>query len=148
MIRKILIYIKAACFLILISATFVFASTINKDVHGVAIKGYDPVAYFTDQNPTMGESTFQYKWQDATWYFTSEDHKRLFVSNPEKYAPEFGGYCAYGVSKGSKADIDPTAWSIVDNKLYLNFNESVQAIWKKNSVEYIRVANQNWPKIK
>ncbi len=147
MFKKAVVYVKAICVIMLTSATCVSAGTINQGVHGAAIHGYDPVAYFTDQNPTMGESAFPYTWQDATWYFANEEHQRLFASNPEKYAPQYGGYCAYAVSKGSKADIDPAAWSIIDDKLYLNFNKSVQALWEQNSSEYIRMANQNWQKI-
>src|SRR5208337_2622099 len=80
---------------------------VNKTSDGVAIKGYDPVAYFTDGKPVKGNRAFEYVWMGAKWHFSSAAHKDLFIKNSEQYAPKYGGYCAYAVSVGSVADIDP-----------------------------------------
>src|SRR5437016_4674828 len=92
---------------------------INKDGGGIAIKGYDPVAYFTQSKPVKGSSAFTYQWMNATWWFASAEARDEFARIPEKYAPQYGGYCAYGVSQGHTAPIDPEAWTIVEGKLYL-----------------------------
>lgn len=113
-----------------------------------AINGYDPVAYFTDQKPVKGNPEFSYKWKDAKWIFSSQQHLELFEKDPEKYAPQYGGYCAYGCSKGKKATTDPNAWTIVDGKLYLNHSADVKDLWMKEQKERIEMADKNWPEIK
>ena len=120
---------------------------INVDAEGVTLKGYDPVAYFTDSAPVKGKKEFQYEWHGAKWLFASQEHLAMFQANPEKYAPHYGGYCAYAVSQGKTADIDPEAWSIVDGRLYLNLNKDVQNLWDKDRPGYIKKADQNWPKL-
>jgi len=120
---------------------------VNVTPEGVAIKGYDPVAYFTDGRPVKGNKEFQYKWNGAKWWFASKEHRDLFKSNPSRYAPRYGGYCAYAVSQGKTADIDPDAWNIVSGKLYLNLNKDVQELWSKDIPGYIRKADRNWPRI-
>lgn len=112
-----------------------------------AIKGYDPVAYFTDGEAVKGKETLTTQWKDATWYFASQTNLEAFKADPEKYAPQFGGYCAYGVSKGALYKIDPEAWKIVDNKLYLNYNKSIQEKWEGNQAAFIKEAEANWPKV-
>src|SRR5512135_2769630 len=89
---------------------------------GVAIRGYDPVAYFTESKPVEGSKQFTFEWQGATWRFASAANRDLFAKTPEKYAPQYGGYCAYAVSQGHTATIDPQRWRIVDGKLYLNYS--------------------------
>jgi len=113
-----------------------------------AIKGYDPVAYFKAGKPLIGLKEHTFQWNGATWYFSSKENLELFKANPEHYAPQYGGYCAYGTADGHKAPTQPDAWSIVDNKLYLNYNRNVQADWKKNQPEYIKKADFNWPTVK
>lgn len=113
-----------------------------------AIDGYDVVAYFTDSKPVKGDAKYSAKWNDAIWHFASLEHRDLFIANPKKYAPEFGGFCAYGVSRGYKVKIEPEAWDIVDGKLYLNYDLDVQKKWKKDREEYIKKAVANWEKIK
>lgn len=113
--------------------------------NGVAIKGADPVAYFTQGQYVPGSSAHEHVWQGATWQFSSAENRDLFAANPEQYAPEYGGYCAWAVSQGYTAPVDPTAWSIVDGKLYLNFNSEVQARWERDIPGFISQANQNWP---
>lgn len=115
---------------------------------GTAIEGYDPVAYFTDGAPVEGEGEFEHEWMGATWYFASAENRDLFVADPEKYAPQYGGYCAYAVSQGATASIDPEAWRIEDGKLYLNLNKDIQAIWQQDVPGYIAKADGNWPTIR
>lgn len=112
---------------------------------GVAIKGADPVAYFNQGAFVQGESEFSYEWEGAAWHFSSAENRDLFISNPEQYAPQYGGYCAWAVSQGSTAPIDPNAWKIVEGKLYLNFNNNVQSRWEKDIPGNIAKADQNWP---
>lgn len=113
-----------------------------------AINGYDPVAYFTDQKPVKGNPDFSYQWKDANWIFSSQQNLELFKKNPEQYAPQYGGYCAYGCSKGKKATTDPNAWTIVDGKLYLNHSAEVKDLWMKQQKENIEIADKQWPEIK
>jgi YHS domain-containing protein len=120
---------------------------VNVTRDGIAIKGYDPVAYFTDAMPVKGDSRFEYVWSGAKWLFASEEHLALFKNEPEKYAPRYGGYCAYAVSQGTTADIDPASWSIVDGKLYLNLNKDVQGLWEQDIPGYIQKADKNWPAV-
>jgi YHS domain-containing protein len=120
---------------------------VNATPEGVAIKGFDPVAYFTEQKPVMGSAGFEYVWNGAKWRFATAEHRDLFRAAPEKYAPRYGGYCAYAVSQGKTADIDPEAWTVFDGKLYLNLNKDVQGLWDKNREEYIRKADGNWPRM-
>jgi YHS domain-containing protein len=140
----------SAAGLVLISALVACSSSVNPinvTSEGVAIKGYDPVAYFTEGRPVKGKEEFQYEWKGAKWRFASEEHRALFKSSPDKYAPRYGGYCAYAVSQGKTADIDPDAWNIVNGKLYLNLNKDVQRIWNRDIPGYIMKADHNWPHI-
>ena len=114
---------------------------------GGAIKGYDTVAYFTEGKAVKGSSDHEFKYKGATWKFASADNQMAFEKNPEKYAPQYGGYCAYAVSQGYTASIDPEAWSIVDGKLYLNYSKGVRDKWSQDIPGYINKANANWPKV-
>lgn len=122
-------------------------NAVNVDESRVAIKGYDPVAYFTEAKPVKGNSAFSEEHMGATYYFSSAEHQTMFQGAPEKYAPQYGGYCAYGVSKEYKFDIDPEAWAVVDDKLYLNLNKTVQTRWVGNKDELIIEANDIWTQI-
>lgn len=113
-----------------------------------AIQGFDPVAYFTQADAIKGSPDISYQHQGETWYFVSEEHRELFMTDPEKYTPQFGGYCAYGMSRGYKAQTEPQAWSIVDGKLYLNYNLEVRDIWNQDRAAYLEKAIQNWPTVK
>lgn len=113
-----------------------------------AIQGYDPVAYFKEAKPVKGKKELAYQWKEGIWLFSSKENLNVFKANPEKYTPQFGGYCAYGMSEGHKAPTDPEAWSIVDGKLYLNYNKDVQKLWKKDQQACIKKANDNWPSVK
>jgi YHS domain-containing protein len=114
---------------------------------GIAIKGYDPVAYFEQGGPQKGKSKFTVVHQKARWRFASAENKAKFEANPAKYLPAYGGYCAYGVSQGYLVKIDPNAWSIRDGQLYLNYDKSVQRQWEKRPERYIAKANTRWPKL-
>ena len=113
-----------------------------------AIHGYDPVAYFKENKPVKGNEKYSLTWKSATWHFVSQQNLDAFKANPEMYAPQYGGYCAYGLADGHKATTEPDAWLISDGKLYLNYNKDVQVKWKMKQAEYIQTANKNWPALK
>ena len=114
---------------------------------GIAIHGYDPVAYFTKGKPVKGKKDFEYAYMGATWRFANLENKTAFAKEPEKYIPEFGGYCAFGMSHGYAAPTEPNAWTIVEGRLYLNYNLEVKREWNKDIPGHIAKANANWPKI-
>jgi YHS domain-containing protein len=113
-----------------------------------AIKGYDPVAFFTESKAVKGAKEFTHEWNGATWHFATKKNKDLFVANPEKYAPQYGGYCAYGTADGHKAPTETDTWTIVDSKLYFNYNQNVKVAWNKDQANLIKKADEQWPKIK
>ena len=113
----------------------------------LAVKGFDTVAYFTENKPVEGKKDHSLKWKGATWRFSSAENKALFEANPEKYAPQYGGYCAWAVSKNTTASIEPEQFSIVDGKLYLNYNKDIQEQWQVNKLKNIQTADKNWPGI-
>ena len=113
-----------------------------------AVRGYDVVAYFTEAKPVEGKRSFSHKWNNAEWRFASAANRDLFAANPEKYAPLYGAWCAWAVSQGYTASIDPQAWRIVDGKLYLNYSKSVQSQWAQNVPGNISKGDRNWPGIK
>jgi len=119
---------------------------IDKNKMGVAINGYDPVAFFSDSKSEMGKKEFLYKWNGAEWYFTSKNHMEMFKENPDKYAPQYGGFCAFGFSKNKLMSSDPNAWQIVDGKLYLCTNNKVHKMWKEDIKENIKKSDKNWSK--
>jgi len=116
---------------------------------GKAIQGYDPVAYFTVSKPVEGKSEFTHTWKGANWRFASAENRNKFAAAPEKYAPQYGGYCAWAVSQGYTASTVPEAWKIVDGKLYLNYSKGIQQRWEQGGPrKLIVVANDNWKKLK
>lgn len=121
---------------------------IYSDSSSTAISGYDPVAYFTDGKPVKGRPEFSFQWKDATWLFASRQHLDSFSLHPDQFAPQYGGWCAYGCSRGKKATTDPDAWTIVAGKLYLNNSLQVKEKWMKDQSLRIQQADMNWPKIK
>ncbi len=116
-------------------------------VEGKGAAGYDVVAYFTDGKPVEGKPEFATEWKGASWQFASADNLAKFQANPEAYAPQYGGYCAYGVAQGGLVKGEPDLWKIVDGKLYLNYSKGVQATWEKDIPGYIETANKKWPTI-
>lgn len=115
---------------------------------GKAIRGYDPVAYFTQSKAVKGNDKLVYHWNNASWYFSSAENLELFKAHPEKYAPQYGGYCAYGLSNGYKAPTSADAWTIEKGKLYLNYNLKVREEWNKDRQQRIEKADRNWPEVK
>ncbi len=120
---------------------------VNKDADNVAILGYDPVAYFTEGGPAKGKSEFSHSWQDAKWHFANQEHRNLFAGDPERYAPRYGGYCAGGMAMGFILRIDPEAWVIIDEKLYLNYDESYTEEFVEDAPKEIQRADANWEKL-
>jgi YHS domain-containing protein len=120
---------------------------LNTSWTGSAIKGYDPVAYFTDNKAIEGKSDFQSQLNGATYYFASKEHKGLFDANPEKYLPQFGGYCAYGVSIDKTVNIDPTAFQIIDGKLYLQYSKDILNKFNQDPSGNLQKAQANWPNL-
>ena len=114
---------------------------------GVAVRGYDTVAYFTQGKPAEGKEAFETEWRGAKWRFSSQEHLDLFRANPEKYAPQFGGYCAYGVAVGNLVKVEADLWDIVDGKLYLNFDEDLQEKWRKDIPGFIVQADEKFDRL-
>jgi YHS domain-containing protein len=144
MIRIILLAVSLA---LLVPAAAFAKDPVNESFLGVAIDGADPVAYFDESRHVEGSSDYEVEWQGATWRFANADRRDRFQAEPEKYAPQFGGYCAWAVSQGYTAPIDPEAFSIVDGKLYLNYDEDIQAKWRKDQAALIAAAEKNWPAV-
>jgi YHS domain-containing protein len=115
--------------------------------NGVAIAGADAVAYFTEGAYVPGSADFTHAWGGATWHFASAANRDTFAAAPEDYAPQYGGYCAWAVSEGYTAPIDPTAWNVVEGKLYLNYDARIQARWSQDIPGHIARANGNWPAV-
>lgn len=109
-----------------------------------AIDGYDPVGYFTEGRAVRGTPDFQMKWRGRIWSFANAEHLEAFRAGPEKYAPQYGGYCAYGMSEGYLADVDPAAWTVVDGKLYLNFDAGILEKWRATQQKRIEQADAHW----
>lgn len=115
--------------------------------NGIAIHGYDAVAYFNAARPVKGSEKFKHSWNGAIWYFSSDSNRSLFAGSTEKYAPQFGGYCAYAASRDYIYDADPKYWKIVDAKLYLNYNAEAKKEWEQDVTGNIKKGNENWPKL-
>lgn len=131
----------------LLSSIGMFASRPVLASDGVAIGGYDAVAYFLDGKPVKGTPQISEDWNGARWQFASLEHRDRFRAAPEKYAPQFGGYCAYAVSHNYTAKSDPAAWSIVDDRLYLNYDLDTQKEWLAQRDQFIADGHRNWPKV-
>jgi YHS domain-containing protein len=118
---------------------------LNLDKTGLAIQGYDPVAFFTDRKPVKGKSEFAARHDRALYYFASQEHRDLFNGDPAKYEPSFGGYCAFGVSKGKLVEIDVDAFQIVDGRLLLQYSKGVRDDFNKDGKSNLAKAEANWP---
>lgn len=122
--------------------------SINADAEGLALYGYDPVAYMTESKPTPGDPSITATHDGATYRFASAANRDAFVGDPARYLPAYGGYCAYGVSQGYKVKIDPEAWTVVDGRLYLNYDTNVRSQWLQDTAGHIAKAEANWPGLK
>jgi len=112
-----------------------------------AVGGYDAVSYFSESGPVKGSKKYQTQYKGADWRFSSQENLDAFLLEPEKYAPAYGGYCAYAVSQGTTFRGDPRHWNIHEGKLYLNFNNSVNKKWKADKENFITLADEKWPKV-
>jgi opacity protein-like surface antigen len=137
----------AAVSVVLASSALAAGVELNASSTGLALQGYDPVAYFTEGEATPGDWRITANYQDATYRFSSEEHKAAFEADPDAYLPEYGGYCAFGAAMGFKFDGDPEQWRIVDGELYLNISADIQERWLQNVPGYIEQADANWPTI-
>ncbi len=117
---------------------------INTDASGLAVRGYDAVAFFAEEAAVRGNPTFEFTWNGAKWLFASAENLNKFKTDPAAFAPQFGGYCSYAVSHGYTADGDPQMWKIFDGKLYLNYNKEAKEAWEKNQDNYIKDGEKNW----
>ena len=120
---------------------------LNASSTGLALQGYDPVAYFNAGEPTKGSYKVTSSFDDATYWFATEENKALFEANPEAYIPAYGGYCAFGAAMGFKFDGDPNQWKIVDDVLYLNLSKDIQERWAQDIPGFIEKADVNWDNI-
>ncbi len=114
---------------------------------GAALHGYDAVAYFSDKQPSKGVAEFKADYKGSTFYFASKANRDAFVHDPAQYAPQYGGFCAFGMASGYKAATDPAAFMIVDGKLYLNYNRDIQKQWSADIPGFVVKANKNWPTV-
>ncbi len=140
-----LIWVLLTLSLMAVNLPAVFAAEAKTaTVHGVAIRGYDPVAYFTEGQAVKGSSVYAYNWNEASWHFSKPENRDLFAADPERYAPQFGGHCANGLSKGKLVGADPEEWTIVDDKLYMNYNRPARDDWRAHKAVMIERAESNW----
>lgn len=135
---------------LLVSAQIIAQKAQVFNTDGTAIHGYDAVAFFTTGKPEEGVAQFTYKWMDVNWQFASNKNLEAFKAAPEKYAPQYGGYCAYGTADGDghKAPTEIDTWTIAGDKLYFNYNKNVKNMWMKDQKRLIEKADKNWPELK
>jgi YHS domain-containing protein len=127
----------------LFNAPAAFAQTVNVE-DGVAVRGTDVVAYFREGRALPGKPEFAHDWNGATWRFSSAANRDAFAADPERFAPQYGGFCAWAVSQGYRAPVDPDAWRMVDGKLYLNYSRMIQLRWDLARASNIAKADSNW----
>lgn len=139
---------KIASALLLVLPALASSQPVNTDTAGLALKGYDPVAYFTMGHPMPGDPRYTASHEGVTYRFSSAAHRDAFLKEAAKYAPQYGGYCAFGVSGGYKVRIDPEAFTIRDGKLFLNYDKKVQARWLSDVPGYLTKSETNWPGLK
>lgn len=123
------------------------SESVSKTADGLAIEGYDAVAYQTAESAFRGNPQYEFVWKGAKWLFVSKENQERFESDPEKYAPQYGGYCAWSVSRNEVMKADPQVWKIVDGKLYLIQSNMVKEVWEKSQPELIKKSNENWIKM-
>jgi YHS domain-containing protein len=119
-------------------------TAVNKDHQGLALRGFDAVAYLTVDSAVRGDPRYEFVWNGAKWYFATAENMEKFRKDPNLYAPQFGGYCSYAVSHGYTADGDPEQWKVVDGKLYLNYNQKAKEAWEKEQDKLIKDGERNW----
>lgn len=132
-----------------LAALLPLAAAAAEPIHakdGLAVSGYDAVAYFTEGRARRGSPEFEHAWSGVTWRFSSAAHRDAFAAEPARYAPQYGGYCAWAVSKDYTYAADPEAWAVVGGKLYLNYDRAVQERWRADA-DAIARADRNWPAV-
>lgn len=140
------VWLSAAVMTLTLAAGSAWAAEpVNTNGGPLALGGYDVVAYFTEGKPVAGQAAHETHWNGARWRFARAEHRERFLREPERFAPRYGGYCAYAVSRGYTAPVAPEAWRIVDGKLYLNYSKDVQALWEREIPANIKKADTNWP---
>ena len=144
-IRKLIAFIFISSLSLFASSAYAESEIYTKYFSDLAVSGYDTVAYFTENKPVKGNSDYSFEYKKATWQFSSKENLALFKTNPEKYAPQYGGYCAWAAADGRTASGDPLQWTIIDEKLYLNYNAAVQEEWLKDTAKFIIEADSKWP---
>lgn len=127
-----------------LGAVALASDEVNVDKTGLAIGGYDPVAYFTVGQPTKGDSQITAEHNGAVYRFVNKESRRRFLNHPGQYLPQYGNYCAYGIAKGQKFSADPTVWQIQDGRLYLNLDQNIATLFNKDVAGHIARANENW----
>ena len=135
---------QLALLVLIAGSIFSFMAMAGVTTATPAVSGYDVVSYHQDSGPTRGDGSFVSDYEGETYLFASEENKAAFDTDPEKYVPAYGGYCAYGVSVGKKFHTDPLAWRVEDGKLYLNLNKKVQTLWLKDVPGNIVKADNHW----
>lgn len=124
-----------------------WAADLNTNSDGVMISGFDPVSYFTVGEPQQGSAAFSASYDGANYWFVSEGNMNMFLDDPERFTPQYGGYCSYGVSIGQKFDVDPTAWSIQNGRLFLQLDPGTRVVWQEDEMENVRIADAVWPSL-
>lgn len=142
---------------LLVAATFAFglqgaAEAAKPEIYtgrfsNLAVDGFDPVAYFTQSAPVKGAREFEYEYKGAVWRFANAENLETFKANPTAYAPQYGGYCAWAIAQGYTARGNPNNWTIYEGKLYLNYNDKVQAQWLEDVPGFIAKGDANWPDV-
>jgi YHS domain-containing protein len=146
--NKFVKYLSVVVFTLFTLPAIAFDDAVNTGIfNDTAIEGYDTVAYFTQGKPVEGNKKFQFLWRDANWHFANQENLDLFKQNPEMFAAQYGGYCAWAMAGGKTAGIDPDAWHIEDGKLYLNYNKNVQKDWLSTMEADIVSADKHYPVI-
>ncbi|MGQ0659126.1 MAG: YHS domain-containing (seleno)protein [Chromatiales bacterium] len=142
--------LKAVVFVVFLACTdeTAWADDAVFTADGIAIRGYDAVAYHAEQRPVPGASGYTHEWQGVIWQFASQANLDAFAAQPEAYAPQYGGYCAYAASHGALAPTDPSAWTLHNGKLYLNYSHAVREKWRQDIDEHIVRADRHWPRLK
>lgn len=136
--------VAAGCGLLGVGELNKSTAAVNVDSKGLALQGYDAVAYFKENSPREGKADFTADYNGAKWQFATAENRDNFQKDPAKYAPQYGGYCAWAVGHNYTAKGDPNAWKIVDGKLYLNYNRDVQTKWQENIPKYVADGDKNW----
>jgi YHS domain-containing protein len=130
---------------VLLAPSRASAEVFTAIIPGVAAGGHDVVAYFTQGRPTRGNAQIAWNWNGATWRFASAANREAFMADPARYAPAYGGHCAWAAAQGYKAKGDPANWRIVEGRLFLNYDDRIQALWERNIASFVMEADRRWP---